>query len=117
MARIRPSLLIVLVTTLVLCSSGSAQQTSGTRRDSTGDLGLTVRQDDLDSFWLDTNNWYWYGYRPYTKVHLSRYAPGLPTWNTPGAGYSFGINEGAGNEPWEGGPKVPFQLTKHGTWH
>jgi hypothetical protein len=117
MTIVRASILFVLGTTLVLGSGAMAQQTSGTRTDSTGDLGLTVRQDDLDSFWLDTQNWYWYGYRPYSKVHLSRYAPSLPTWNTPGSGYSFGINEGAGNAPWEGGPNVPFQLTKNGTWH
>ncbi|HEV8071243.1 MAG TPA: hypothetical protein VGP76_26245 [Planctomycetaceae bacterium] len=96
---------------LLGASGGSAQQ------DSMGDTGLTVRQDDLDSFWLDTHNWYWYGYRPYTHVHTTRFAGNLPTWNTGKSGYSFGINEPAGNASWEGGPNVPFQLSKGGTWH
>jgi hypothetical protein len=103
-----PALSIVLV----LCASaGSAQQ------DSVGDLGLDVRQQDLDSFWLDTNNWYWYGYRPYTHVHTTRFAGNLPTWSAGKSGYSFGITEPTGNAPWEGGPNVPFQLSKSGTWH
>ena len=96
---------------LLSASGGSAQQ------DSMGDTGLTVRQDDLDSFWLDTQNWYWYGYRPYTHVHTTRFAGNLPTWNAGKSGYSFGINEPAGNASWEGGPNVPFQLSKAGTWH
>jgi hypothetical protein len=111
------------VVSLAFVSGGSAQdssQYSGTREGSVGGLNNTVRQDDLDSYWLDSQNWYWYGYRPYTKVHLSRYAPGIPSYysaeGTRG-GYSFGINESAGNAPWEGGPPVKFQLTKNGTWH
>jgi hypothetical protein len=103
-----PALAIAL---LLSASGGSAQQ------DSMGDTGLTVRQDDLDSFWLDTHNWYWYGYRPYTHVHTTRFAGNLPTWSAGKSGYSFGINEPAGNASWEGGPNVPFQLTKQGTWH
>jgi hypothetical protein len=108
---------------LAFVSGGSAQdssQYSGTQPGSVGGLNNTVRQDDLDSYWLDNQNWYWYGYRPYTKVHLSRYAPGIPSYysseGTQG-GYSFGINESAGNAPWEGGPPVKFQLQKNGTWH
>ncbi len=93
-------------------SGGSAQQ------DSVGDLGLAVRQGDLDAYWLDTREWYWYGYRPYTKAHLSRFAPEMPTWSTARrGGYSYGINESPGDAPWEGGPKATFQLTKYGTWH
>jgi hypothetical protein len=102
---------------LILCASGGSAQ-----QDSVGDVFSTTHKDDLDSFWADTQNWYWYGYRPYTHVHVSRFAGNLPTWNSsaaaaPGGGYSFGINEPTGNAPWEGGPKVPFQLTKQGTWH
>jgi hypothetical protein len=105
--------LFVVAVALLWISRGSAQQ------DSVGDLGLTVRQDDLDSFWLDNRNWYWYGYRPYTKIHISRFDPSLPTWSSAAAsgGYSFGINEPAGNASWEGGPATKFQLTKYGTWH
>src|SRR5579864_1702133 len=51
--------LSVLATILVCVTGGRAQQ------DSIGDLGLTVRQDDLDSYWLNTQNWLSYGYRPY----------------------------------------------------
>jgi hypothetical protein len=108
------TMLLVAVLALLWMSRGSAQQ------ESLGDTGLTVRQDDLDSFWLDTNNWYWYGYRPYAKAHVTRYAPGLPAWSatTPDrGGYSFGITEPAGNQPWEGGPSPKFQLSKGGTWH
>jgi hypothetical protein len=50
-------------------------------------------------------------------VHTTRFAGSLPTWNAGKSGYSFGITEPAGNAPWEGGPNVPFQLTKGGTWH
>jgi hypothetical protein len=107
--------LVVAAVSLVFMSRGSAQQ------DSMGDTGLSVRQDDLDSFWLDTHNWYWYGYRPYTKAHISRFAPSLPTWSSAAAantgGYSFGMNEPAGNASWEGGPTTKFQLDKNGTWH
>jgi hypothetical protein len=114
---------LLAVMSLAFVSGGSAQdssQYSGTQPGTVGGLNNTVRQDDLDSFWLDNKNWYWYGYRPYTKVHLSRYAPSMPTWYTPSradSGYSFGINESAGNAPWEGGPPGKFQLTKYGTWH
>jgi hypothetical protein len=117
------SVVFVAVVSLVFVSGGSAQdgpQYSGTRPGSVGGLNNTVRQDDLDSYWLDSQNWYWYGYRPYTKVHLSHYAPGIPGYyaaeGTRG-GYSFGINESAGNAPWEGGPPVKFQLQNNGTWH
>ena len=105
-------LLLLGAVTLLWVSGGSAQQ------DSVGALGATVQQDDLDSYWLDSHNWYWYGYRPYTKAHISRFAPGLPTYYSGNsAGYSFGMNESAGNAPWEGGPPVKFQLSKYGTWH
>jgi hypothetical protein len=106
--------LAVAAASLFFMSRGSAQQ------DSVGDFGLTVRQDDLDSFWLDNRNWAWYGYRSYIKAP-SRFAPSLPTWSSAAAatsgGYSFGINEPAGNQPWEGGPTPKFQLEKNGTWH
>jgi hypothetical protein len=114
---------LLAVTSLVFVSGGSAQQSSqysGTRPGSVGGLNNMVRQDDLDAYWLDTRSWYWYGYRPYTKVHMSRYAPGIPGYTASEgtrSGYSFGINESAGNAPWEGGPPVKFQLTKYGTWH
>ena len=111
------------VVSLVFVSGGSAQdgpQYSGTQPGTVGGLNNMVRQDDMDSFWLDTHNWYWYGYRPYTKVHLSHYAPGIPGYyaseGTRG-GYSFGINESAGSAPWEGGPPEKFQLQNNGTWH
>jgi hypothetical protein len=127
MTHFKPTIVLLLaVVSLVFVSGGSAQdsvqssQYSGTRPGSVGGLNNTVRQDDLDSFWLDNQNWYWYGYRPYAKVHMSRYAPGIPGYFASGGtrgGYSFGINESAGNAPWEGGPPVNFQLQKNGTWH
>lgn len=125
MTCFKPSILLLLaVGIFVFVSGGSAQQStsplqgSGTRQDSVGGLNIAVRQDDLDSYWLDTQNWYWYGYRPYTKVHISRYASSLPTWSAGSReGYSFGMNETAGNASWEGGPPAKFQLTKYGTWH
>jgi hypothetical protein len=106
-------------------SASLAQQpySSGTKTDSEGDPFLTARQEDLDSFWTDTQNWYWYGYRPYTKVHLSRFTPGMPTWSSAAAattgGYSFGQTDpwGQTNAPWQGGPPQKFQLSKYGTWH
>jgi hypothetical protein len=117
MKLVKRALIPALAVLTLCCASGSFAQ-----QDSVGDLGLDTHKQDLDSFWLDTHNWYWYGYRPYTHVHVSRFAGNLPTWNSgaaaaPGGGYSFGINESAGDAPWEGGPKVPFQLTKYGTWH
>jgi hypothetical protein len=106
-------LLLLAVISLLYIPGSSAQQAY-----LGGGLNNVVREDDLDSYWLDTHNWYWYGFRPYTKLHLSRYAPGLPTWSAGSrAGYSFGINEPSGNAPWEGGPPEKFQLTKYGTWH
>jgi hypothetical protein len=113
----KQALLPALAIVFTFCVSGGSAQQAATRQDSVGDLRLAVQQDDLDSFWLESRNWYWYGYRPYTHVHLSRYAGNMPTWSTGTQGYSFGINEPAGNAPWEGGPQVPFQLTKNGTWH
>jgi hypothetical protein len=122
-------LIVLFIAVVALCyvAGGSAQQVpqgqSGTAIDTTGDLYLTARQDDLDSFWTDTQNWYFYGYRPYTKVHLSRFTPGMPTWNSSAAtttgGYSFGINEpwGQTSAPWQGGSPQKFQLSKNGTWH
>lgn len=114
---------LLAVGSFVFVSGGSAQdgpQYSGTRPGSVGGLNNMVRQDDLDAYWLDTRDWYWYGYRPYNKVHLSKYAAGIPGYFSSGGtrgGYSFGINESAGNAPWEGGPPVNFQLQKNGTWH
>jgi hypothetical protein len=103
-----PFLGIVLVLGV---SGGFAQQ------DTVGDTRLLAEQDDLDSYWLDSRLWNWYGYRPYTKTHISRFEPSLPTWSTGTTGYSYGMNESAGNAPWEGGPPVKFQLQNNGTWH
>jgi hypothetical protein len=113
MSNVTKALVLSLAAATVLwVSGGSAQQGS------VGDLGLTVRQDNLDSYWLDQRNWISYGYRPYSKVHLTRFMGNLPTWSSAGGkGYSFGINESAGDAPWEGGPPTQFQMTKYGTWH
>ena len=115
MTRSKAFIVALIAVAALWMSPGAAQQ------DSVGDLGLAVRQDDLDSFWLDTHNWYWYGYRPSAKAHVSRFDSGLPAWSSAAAsatgGYSFGINEPAGNASWEGGPNTQFQLQKNGTWH
>jgi hypothetical protein len=115
MTRSKTFIVALIAVAALWMSPGAAQQ------DSVGDLGLTVRQDDLDSFWLDSHNWYWYGYRPYTKAHISRFDSSLPSWSSAAAsatgGYSFGINEPPGNASWEGGPNTKFQLQKNGTWH
>jgi hypothetical protein len=104
--------LSVAAATLFTVSGGSAQQGD------VGDYGLTVRQDNLDSFWLDQRNWLSYGYRPYEKAHVSRFMGGMPSWtSSAGKGYSFGMNESAGDAPWEGGPPTKIQMTKYGTWH
>jgi hypothetical protein len=112
MSNIYRVLLLSVSAAALLCVSGGAAQ-----QDSVGDLGLTVRQGDLDSFWLDQRNWLSYGYRPYTKVHLTRFMGNLPSWSAGRNSYSFGMNESAGDAPWEGGPPTKFQMTKYGTWH
>jgi hypothetical protein len=117
--------LVVALAALGGVSASLAQQpySSGTKIDSEGDLNLTARQEDLDSYWTDTQTWYWYGYRPYTKVHLSRFTPGMPSYGSAAAtatgGYSFGQTDPWGQTaaPWQGGQPQKFQLTKNGTWH
>lgn len=105
------AILALSLVVLLAVSGGSAQEGS------VGDLGQTVRQDDLDSFWLDSRLWAFYGYRNYSKVHTTRFAGNMPSWSSGASSYSFGMNEPAGNAPWEGGPKAPFQMSKNGTWH
>jgi hypothetical protein len=109
-------ILITLVVAGLWVTGGSAQQ------DGVGPQGvatnLAVRQDDSDAYWLDTNTWLEYGYRPHAVTPPTRYASAIPSYFAGSrGGYSFGINEPAGNAPWEGGAPDKFQMTKYGTWH
>jgi hypothetical protein len=117
MKVIKQALIPAIAIVLIFSVSGGSAQQAATRTDSVGDWRLAVHQDDLDAYWLESRTWYWYGYRPYTHVHTQRFAGNLPTWSSGTSGYSFGINEPSGDAPWEGGPQVPFQLSKGGTWH
>jgi hypothetical protein len=110
----------IIVATLAVAvlwvSGGSAQQ------EGVGTQGvapnLAVRQDDSDAYWLDTNTWLEYGYRPHAVTPPTRYASAIPSYFAgQRGGYSFGINESAGDQPWEGGPPDKFQMTKSGTWN
>jgi hypothetical protein len=107
------AVLALAIVAMIMVSGGSAQQ------DSVGDLGLAARQDDLDSYWLDTRVWAEYGYRPYAKVHTTRFMSSLPSNWTGRTSYSWGMNSPSTlSAPWEGGPSTgPVQLTKYGTWH
>jgi hypothetical protein len=104
--------LALVFTAGAFVSNGSAQQVADP-----GDLGLAARQEDSDSYWLDSSTWLFYGYRPHL-AKVSRFAPSLPTWNAGQNGYSFGMNAPPNNAPWQGGrSKDQVQLTKYGTWH
>ena len=85
-------------------------------------INFNLRQDDLDSYWHDTSIWAFYGYRPHTTAHLSRFMPSLPTYDSGNrSGYSFGsVMDPTQIDPSMYNPslrKSTIQMTKYGTWH
>jgi hypothetical protein len=107
---------LTLVVAVLWVSGGSAQQ------DAVGPQGfstnLAVRQADSDAYWLDTNTWLEYGYRPHAVTPPTRYASAIPSYFAGSqGGYSFGTVTPTPNAPWEGGPPAKFQMTKYGTWN
>ena len=109
------TILLILVIAALWVSGGSAQQ------DAVGPQGvavnLAVRQDDSDAYWLDTNTWLEYGYRPHAVTPPTRFASALPSYFAGKSGYSFGTIQPSENAPWEGGTSTKFQMTKYGTWN
>lgn len=93
--------------------------TSGVAQEGTlGDLGIRTRKYDLDGYWMDSNTWQEYGFRPYVKTHIKQFA-GLPSYFGGKDDYSYGTetppvlvsNLDAASS------KRRIQLTKYGTWH
>jgi hypothetical protein len=109
-------ILLALGAAVLWVSRGSAQQNGvGTQGVATN---LADRQDDSDAYWLDTRTWLEYGYRPHATAPPTRYASAIPSYFAASrGGYSFGINESAGDQPWEAGAPDKFQMTKSGTWN
>ena len=105
--------LAVVFSVFLFCGShGTAQD------DTLGDLGIRVRQQNLDSYWLENRTWAEYGYRPHVTSHLTPFTS-LPS---PYAGknyYSWGTNEPAAtmNDILGRSSKSDIQMTKYGTWH
>ena len=114
--QMRIAILIAIVASVFCVSGGSAQQ-PGVGTEGVA-ANLAVRTDDSDAYWLDTNTWLQYGYRPHAVTPPTRYASAIPSYfSGQRGGYWFGINESAGDQPWEGGSPDKFQMTKYGTWH
>lgn len=114
-----PILVAAIVAVVFGVSGGTAQEGRTRSGESTlGDLGLRVRQENLDSYWLENRTWAEYGYRPHAMTHQTRFTS-LPS---PYAGrnyYAWGdqpqahrIYESVGR-PY----KEDVQLSKYGLWH
>lgn len=117
MKQIAKGLIVTLGVTLFFCSSSSIAEDY----DLNG-INFNLRQDDLDSYWHDTSIWAFYGYRPHTNAHISRFMPSLPYYANAGRGpSSFGYDM---NMPMPDEStytpslrKTQIQMTKYGTWH
>ena len=105
--------LLILVVALLWVSGGSAQQ------DGVGSQGiaanLAVRQDDSDAYWLDTNAWLEYGYRPHAVTPPTRFASTMPSYFAgSSSGYSFGTVTPAECPL---GRRVARQVSDDEIWH
>ncbi|QDU46792.1 hypothetical protein [Symmachiella dynata] len=77
------------------------------------DLGAIVKQQDLDSYWLDQRAWYEYGYRPHVNLDRIHYPPrGVNSYST-GPAWEVGDKLDLGDPA----AKYKIQLGKDGTWH
>lgn len=79
------------------------------------DLSEAVRNQDLDSYWLEQRKWAAYGYRPQIKGKITSF-DNLPSYSAHKNYYSYG---GELPQPTLANPydKKSIQLTKYGTWH
>lgn len=110
----RNYLLSAVVFSLVICAS------SGMAEDGTlGDLGLRVRKERLDSYYLDHRIWEQYGYRPYATTQIRRFESSLPTYTAGKDYYSYGtmLPVPSAEKIGAASSKRSIQLTKYGTWH
>lgn len=118
MTHFNKILVLTLGVTVFLCGASSMAEDY----DETG-VNFNLRQDDLDAYWHDTAIWAFYGYRPLTKAHLSRFMPAMPSYGTAqsSGGYSFGSVQAPPQfDPSMYTPslrKTTIQMTKYGTWH
>ena len=104
--------LTILSSTLICVTGRSADE------DTLGDLGIRVRQQNLDSYWLNTKPWMEYGYRPHVTSNLTRFTS-LPSVFAGRNYYAYGTNPGFGTSADSLGTlnKDDIQMTKYGTWH
>jgi hypothetical protein len=84
------------------------------------DLGLKVRRQGLDAYWLDTHTWQEYGYRRHIKtpdkpwMNFPSYFAGLPDY---ASGTSNPFPGQAEFDTGNSDSKRRIQMTKYGTWH
>jgi hypothetical protein len=97
----------------LFASGGSAQDDEGL-----GDLGIRVRQQNLDSYWLENRTWAEYGYRPHVTTNVTRFT-NLPSVFAGRNYYAYGtVPPVITPQSIVGRPaKADIQMTKYGTWH
>src|SRR5262245_903300 len=86
--------------------------------DTMGDLSMRSRNEDLDSYWLDTSTWAFYGYRQHLQTYQTRFMSQLPSDFDGKNYYSWGMNQPQTIAPLSGGLNLNnVQIAKNGTWH
>lgn len=114
MSRSHKFILAALFGALVFgATGGSAQDESGL-----GDLGIRVRQQNLDAYWLNSKQWMEYGYRPHVTANMTPYT-NLPSVFAGKNYYSYGMNNPTVTvrDILGRNSKDEIQMTKYGTWH
>lgn len=94
--------------------SGGSAQDSG----DLGDLGIRVRQENVDSYWMENRTWAEYGYRPTQTTSVKQFT-NLPSYFAGKDYYSYGTTPPEITPKWIVGrtDKDAVQMTKYGTWH
>jgi hypothetical protein len=107
-------LIVAALGLLMLGVSGGSAQDSG----DLGDLGIRVRQQNLDSYWLENRTWAEYGYRPTQLTTVNRFT-NLPSVFAGKDYYAYGTTNPTITPKWIVGrtSKDAVQMTKYGTWH
>lgn len=118
MKSVSTILIIVMLAGVLSHVAGVPAQEEAPPVDTMGDLSLRARNEDLDSFWLDTNSWAYSGYRQNMKTNQSRFMGGLPSYFDGKNYYSWGMNQpDMSSAPLSGGLNLNnVQINNNGTW-
>lgn len=118
MKPVSTTLIVAFLAITLLFFAGATAQIDVPPVDTMGDLGMRSRSEDLDSYWLDTSTWAFYGYRPHQQAAQTRFMGTLPSYFDGKNYYSSGMNPPQTSAPLSGGLNLNnVQIENNGTWH